>query len=405
MLSRLTTSTLLASLTFLCACSSDDPRGPTTGAPSPTTPEGSSSKPNGTTTPGQEPADNTDQEKQDSETPATPAVQFIGRFDATRTKTAWPGGRIVARFTGTTAKATLSQVNGLSGGNSWLNVLVDGQVTKKVEVLGTSQKVTLAENLTPGIHVVELEKRTEPNVGTLVFEGFDFGDGELLAPPPRKSRRIEFLSDSTIDGFGVDGVFGVTCNDGAPVALANVRKSAAFVTASLLDAESHVIASSGRGIVRNETGAIGDTFPEVYVRTLPDIAGDTWDFSSWTPDAVVISLGGTDIGPGNLPNGFQSDYDALITSIRGRHPNAHIYMTIWSQIKDLGEGANYRTMLRTALDGIKTAHPNDPKLHVFAWNEADHARDETGCAFHANEGHGIATAHELAPVIASDLGW
>lgn len=332
-------------------------------------------------------------------------MQYIGRFDATQTKTAWPGGRIVARFSGTTATATLSQVNGLSGGNSWMNVLVDGQVTKKLEVLGTSQKVTLAENLSPGIHVVELEKRTEPNVGTLVFEGFEFPDGELLAPPARKSRRIEFLSDSTIDGFGVDGVLGVTCNNGAPVSFDDVRKSAAFVTASLLDAESHVIASSGRGIVRNETEGAGETFPEIYVRTLPDIADSTWDFSSWTPDAVVISLGGSDIAPGNLPDTFQTGYDALVTSIRAHHPNAHIYMTIWSQIKDLGGALNYRTMIKTALDGIKAAHPSDTKLHVFAWTEADYARDETGCEYHANEGHGVATAHELAPVIASDLGW
>ena len=120
-------------------------------------------------------------------------MQFIGRFDATRTQTAWPGGRIVARFSGTTATATLSHVNGLSGGNSWLNVLVDGQVAKKIEVLGTSQKVTLAENLSPGIHVIELEKRTKPNVGTLVFEGFAFPDGELLALP-RASRAASSFS-------------------------------------------------------------------------------------------------------------------------------------------------------------------------------------------------------------------
>lgn len=403
MLTRLTTSTVLASLALLTACSSDAPTASRGNAP--TSPKGSSSPDASASSSGGDGTTNTGEQSPDDRAPATPAIQFIGRFDATRTQTAWPGGRIVARFSGTTAKATLSHVNGLSGGNSWLNVLVDGQVTKKIEVLGSTQKVTLAEDLSPGIHVIELEKRTEPNVGTLVFDGFEFPDGELLAPPARKSRRIEFLSDSTIDGFGVDGVLGVTCNDGAPVSLDNVRKSAAFVTASLLDAESHVIASSGRGIVRNESAGTDETFPDIYVRTLPDLADSTWDFSSWTPDAVVISLGGSDIAPGNLPNEFQNGYDALVTSIRGRHPNAHIYMTIWSQIKDLGGAQDYRTMLRAALDGVKAAHPNDTKLHVFAWNEADYDRDETGCAFHANEEHGIETAHELAPVIASDLGW
>ena len=153
------------------------------------------------------------------------------------------------------------------------------------------------------------------------------------------------------------------------------------------------------------TTGTNETFPDIYVRTLPDLAESAWDFSSWTPDAVVISLGGSESRGGQFAGFVPSGYDALITSIRGRHPNAHIYMTIWSQIKDLGAGQNYRTMLKSVLDGIRTAHPTDTKLHVFAWNEADHERDETGCEFHANAEHGIETAHELAPVIASDLGW
>lgn len=403
---RLTTTTfalLACSVLTIAACSSDDD---TTTAPAGNTPAPSGGdSPNGSTPSGEPGAAPPVAAPGQDPPPNVPAIQLVGRFDASSTKTAWPGGRIVARFKGTGANATFSQLNGLSGGNSWLNVVVDGQVTKKVEVLGSNLKIALAADLPAGEHVVEIEKRTEPNRGTIVFEGFDFPGGELLPPPPRKSRRIEYLSDSTIDGFGVDGQLGITCQDGAPVSLDDVRKSVSAVTSSLLDAESHVIAYSGKGVVRNENGTTADPYPSLYVRALPDVADSAWDFASWTPDAVVISLGGSDLTLGSLPDGFQSAYDALVTGIRGRHPNAHIYMTVWSQIKDLGAGRNIRTELRTALDGVKAAHASDAKLHVFVWNEADYDIDETGCMYHANEAHGVETANELAPVIKQDLGW
>jgi hypothetical protein len=80
-------------------------------------------------------------------------------------------------------------------------------------------------------------------------------------------------------------------------------------------------------------------------------------------------------------------------------------MTVWSQIKDLGPGANLRTGMRTALDAIKAAHPTDAKLHVFTWKEATYPQDETGCDEHANPAHAVETATEIAAAIKADVGW
>jgi hypothetical protein len=337
--------------------------------------------------------------------PGEPAVQLVGRFDLstpTAPKAAWPGVRIVARFDGTAVSAKV----GSAVGRTWINIVVDGNVTSKVELASGIQDVELATGLPAGVHVVEIEKRTEPNAGTLGFVGFMFPNGgKLLEPPARKSRRIEVLSDSTVDGYGIDGDVATTCGADYNPALDDVRKSTAVVLASKLDAEPHVIASSGKGIVQNEPGDDGEHFPVLYTRTLPDVPGSTWDFASWTPDVVVITLGGSDMIGETPAAGFGEAYDALVTSIRARHPAAHIYMTVWSQIKDLGPGQNLRTGLRTALEAVKAAHPGDAKLHVFQWTEADYPIDETGCAEHANAAHAVETANEISTVIRSDLGW
>jgi hypothetical protein len=344
-----------------------------------------------------------------AEDPSTPAVRFVGRFDATNPaspRTAWPGSRIVARFDGTGVTAKLSQTNGFGGGNSWFNVLVDGTVTKQLEVSGTGQVLDLASGLPPGTHVIELEKRTEANLGTVTFDGFTFAGGSgLLPPPPPAGRRLEFLADSTIDGFGAAGNVSTTCAGGDPAPMNDVHASLAEKLTEVVTAESHILAYSGKGVVLNEGGDTSDTYPAIWGRTLPEVPASAWDFSAFTPDAVIMSLGGTDLSGETLPPGFESAYDGLVTQVRSRYPNAHVYMTVWSQIKDLGPGLDSRTALKAALDGVKAAHASDARLHVYVFPEATFPTDETGCEEHANEAHATAMAVAMAPTLKKDLGW
>jgi hypothetical protein len=299
----------------------------------------------------------------------------------------------------------LSQIPPREGdvSESWFNVIVDGKVTRKLQITEEDAVEEVASGLSPGVHVVELEKRTEANRGAVRLEEVTFPDnGRLLAPPVRKTRRIELVGDSTIDGFGADGD-ARTCEGGTPAALDDVRKSVAHFVTSSLDAESHLIAYSGKGIARSEDGS-SVRFADLYPRALPDEPASTWDFASWIPDVVVIALGGGDVVDGEAPAGFRARYDALLGTIRDKYPSAHVFMTVWSQIKDL-PGARARSALRAELDAVKAMHPTDARLHVFAWREADYPTDETACAEHANEAHGKETAAEIVPAIRAAVGW
>jgi hypothetical protein len=342
-----------------------------------------------------------------------PGVRLIGRFDMTNVnapKTAWPGARIVARFEGTGVKATLTHVDGTEGGPTWMNVVVDGVVKTPIEVTGASQQFTLASGLTAGTaHVVELQKRTEANVGTVTFEGFTFdAGGKLLPPPPRATRRIEFLTDSTIDGYGVDGTVGdvATCDkdgaDGAPVQFNDPRKSTAFLTAESLSAEHHLLAYSGKGLVRNEDGTTTELFGAIFPRTLPDTNTSAWAFAAWEPDVVVVSLGGSDCAPGAAPSGLQAAFAALLADIRAKHgAGPRVVFVVWSQLKDY-DAVTVRTDVTAAIDG---AIAGDAKASRFSLPEAIYPDDETGCHYHANAAHHQAMATLLAAELKSKMGW
>jgi hypothetical protein len=288
-----------------------------------------------------------------------------------------------------------------------VNVVVDDGAPTTLRVTGSSTNVALASGLAPGMHTIEIDKRTEGQFGTLTFHGFTFTGGALLPPPARKARRIEFLSDSTMDGYGVDGDRRTTCSGGtAPPQYNDARKSAAYFTAKLLDAEHHLVGVSGKGVARNENGGTTELFGDLYGRTLPQVPSLAWSFASFVPDVVVVSVGGADfadVGGGNvgLPGNFGAKYAALVADVRAKYgAGPHVFLTVWSQIKTYN---NARQLLTNALDAI--ANPS-AKVYRFSFSESpDVDANETGCQYHANAAHAQAMAGELAAEIKSKTGW
>jgi lysophospholipase L1-like esterase len=50
-----------------------------------------------------------------------------------------------------------------------------------------------------------------------------------------------------------------------------------------------------------------------------------WDFSRYTPDAVIINLGTNDKSHGVSGNDFQNTYVSFIRTVRGKFPRASIF--------------------------------------------------------------------------------
>ena len=351
-----------------------------------------------------------------------PSVQLIGRFenDGVGDKFAFPGSKVVMRFKGSDAVMKLTQTDGFSVGHSWFNVVVDGVLQPKIEVAVGTADYAVATNLDPLLaHTVEIDKRTEGHLGVVRLESVTFPNGGmLLGPPVRPARRIEFLSDSTIDGFGIEGTrlnpaAGNYCgnpslpstNYGALAQFNNARKSMSALTAASLNAEHFLIAVSGKGLTKNEYAPDMLYFPELYDRTLQDSPASVYGFA-WKPDAVVISLGGTDFGGlSPEPPGFSAAYGALVDKIRGHYPSAWIFLTVWSQIKDDNPPNFPRTGMKNAFQGIIAARNADTKLSYFQFPEANGPVDEVACQYHGTEAHHVNMAAALTTELKNKLGW
>jgi lysophospholipase L1-like esterase len=327
----------------------------------------------------------------------TPAVRFVGRMDhsdAAGPKFAWSGCGMIARFQGTSVGVKLN------GGQEY-TVVVDGVPGPKL--VPGSGTTSVATGLQPGEHTVELYRRTEANLGESQFLGFEFSGGELLAPPPAPTRRLEVIGDSITCGYGNEGA-----NMDCPFTpqTENHYLAYASIAARNLGAELSTVAWSGKGLVCNYGDAADsctNPLPTYYDRVLPDRANSAFDFNSFQPDAVVINLGTNDFSTDTDPSqaDFETAYNTFLQHIRGKYPSAYLLLTNGPLLA----GTDLSTVRSSIANVVKARNDaGDAKVGSFQI-EPQAAEDGYGCDWHPSLATHAKIASVLESALKSALGW
>lgn len=232
--------------------------------------------------------------------PATsPLLAWQGRTlvndDMSSRSFSWPGVRFSAVFRGASFMTLQTMMNNTV---ARAKVLIDGMEASWTylsdSLLGDQYLLFTGFNSTdPTPHNITLIHTSEPSYqGSLNFFMKPTivsitTDGELL-PPPQLPRALEFVGDSLTVGYGANGV--------APCPGTLLSEDNSVTWGNLLcerfNANCSIIAWSGIGMYENSRGEMyPETMPGVYTRTLGAVEGPEYDFTSFSPDAVVINLG------------------------------------------------------------------------------------------------------------------
>lgn len=191
----------------------------------------------------------------------------------------WPGSSVSIKFEGQKVSAILEDENG----DNYYNVILDGE-PKDVLRLKKGKKIyLLADNLSSGVHTVELHKRNDWTFGTSLFYGFKIALDSVLQLP-KKNTWIEFYGDSVTVGYGNEDDAGQDRSTGD---VTNNYLAYGAITARNLNAEYTCIAHSGIGIMVSWHDLI---MSEEYDRFNPNDESSKWNFYSRQPDIVVINL-------------------------------------------------------------------------------------------------------------------
>ncbi|MDR3738973.1 MAG: GDSL-type esterase/lipase family protein [Terracidiphilus sp.] len=287
-----------------------------------------------------------------------------------------------------------------SSAELYLDVRVDDAKPVFLQVPRGESELTLARDLAPGEHHVEVFKRVESSVGILDVISFS-ADGGFLAPEPLPSRRLLFLGDSFTAGQATTVEDGGAM-DSSKAMRENARLSYGRLLADRFHAQCQIVAYAGRGVVRDWQGNPAvRCAPEYYESALPDDPATRWNPRAYVPDAIGVCLGNNDFDSG-VPDEVQyvAAYTEFLRKLRRDAPQAQIIVIPSPSLTDAAGGVPKRTIQRAYLEEIVqrlgdrltriapiSSHPGVP-----------------------GDGHPSGTAHravadELESIFRSALNW
>lgn len=332
--------------------------------------------------------------------PADKHLQYTGRVDFTHhdlPSISWPDTSIAANFTGSYLAVTLDD----QLGKNYFNVFIDGDLAHPFIIAAKQgeQTYVVAEHLSSEKHSFLLTKRTEGEQGATIIRQFVLADhAKLLSPPARLKRHIEFFGDSITSGMGDEAA-----DDGPDDQLKDMDSfmSYAALTARNLNAEIHMTSQSGIGIMVSWFDFV---MPQFYDQLSAVGNNDSqWDFSSWTPEVVVINLFQNDswlvekrLNPVPTDEQRIQAYIDFVTAVRGKYPNAYLICALGS-MDATQQGSKWPGYISTAVSRIKQER-HDEKIDTLFF-------DFTGYGKHPRVHHHQVNAEKLTTFIKSRMGW
>ncbi|HEX4336980.1 MAG TPA: GDSL-type esterase/lipase family protein [Polyangiaceae bacterium] len=324
------------------------------------------------------------------------AVRVVGRTDGNSKspRFEWSSVSIQARFKGTSVTADLD-----GGDNNYFEIVVDGQTRPRVATTNGRSNVPIISGLADAEHDLVIWRRAEANnAAPTQFFGLDLGGGTLLpiSAPPHK---LEIIGDSLTCGYGNEGA-----GPGCPFTYDTEDSYLAYgaVAARALDADLYTECWSGKGMYRNNGGDTNEPMPVLFDRTIPTDSSSTWNFSSWTPDAVVINLATNDFATGDPGQPFVDAYKAFVVALRKHYPKAYVFLIDGPSMsgQPLVTAQGYLDQVVKAQNGA-----GDTRIAQIKVTPQDQAKNGIGCDYHPSAATDAIMGKALAVSIKSTMGW
>jgi len=277
-------------------------------------------------------------------------------------------------------------------------VEVDGEVTYHKLTRGVRNQITIASDLTPGKHVIEVSKSTDAKNDSLYVYSVSYNG--TLEQTAQSDKYIEFLGDSITAGFGV---FKNETTTKSYYSYANT-------VADLFDADYYSVANGGWRFGANTYAAENEDEKNNYIGYIYEKLSMQKDVGAYDfarkPDVIVINLGTNDaIQFKNSATDFSqdvynTDVAALLSLVRKNNPDATVLWVYGAMdgSTDMQYG-DMADMLETAIETYNTANGDNVTFHnTLTANTAGKYQHPTAEAQAVN-------GQEVATIISQLTGW
>jgi len=323
-----------------------------------------------------------------------PDIQYTGRIDFRNPLLPrfWqPGVYIETKFKGSSCEIILRDQELWGKNHNYIEIVVDGRMSR-LQTTSKQDTISVAQNLSDGIHTLLICKNTEANIGYLEFVGIRCKS--LVKPSPKPTRKIEFIGNSITCGTGSDQSV-VPCGKGVWHDQHNAYLSYGPIIARALKSQWSLSAVSGVGLMHSCCG-MDIIMPPVFDKV--DMRSDSvaWDFSIYQPDVVTVCLGQNDGIQDSAK--FCSSYVKFINDLRGHYPKAQIIL-LTSPMGDM----HLTTALKKYLKSIHLAMKKlgEQKVDTYFYSKQYH----NGCDSHPDLEEHQLMAKELGNFIKNKMKW
>ena len=172
--------------------------------------------------------------------------------------------------------------------SAYFTVYIDGvRQSGRYEAPVGEYTLCVAEFCELGEHTVRIVKQTESNYNLCTLRALCF-DGELLSPPPKKDKYIEFIGDSLSCGMGNLGKKGIP--EPQTSLWEDVTQGYTYLSAEALCADYSIVSESGIGLAGSWFDPLFDFYSAWSYKRDKSLK---YDFAR-VPDLVAINLGTND---------------------------------------------------------------------------------------------------------------
>ncbi len=259
---------------------------------------------------------------------------------------------------------------------------------------------------------MELYRDTESHQGASRFQGFTAGVVEEA--PPASGRLLEIVGDSISTGWGNLGrethsPRGDTGECTWAASNSSWAQSYGALAGRALGAEVSTIAMGGWGLYEGHDDDREHAMGKVYGRAFGAYVPGTWTFPR-TPQAVVVQLGGNDVGPREKPTFdrelfVQAGLD-LVAQIRAHAPEAWIVFVLGPWDEDDPALPTLRDAQQAILDQRRSLGDRRiDRLEFPPYPAGPDGEIVTGCRWHPSLAHHQRMAEVLRQHLHERLGW
>lgn len=242
-----------------------------------------------------------------------------------------------------------------------------------------------------GGDVVTLMKSSEAERVSLYGVSLD-GLG-LASWSQASQRRIDVYGDSDTAGYGVDGKWWWPSCGFRAEKYNNFAHGWTLNAASALQAELHVQAISGIGVIKNAGGSTSRTMTQLLGRTLHTVDADDYDGSSWPPSLIVFYIGSNDFV--NFANPSKDEFIAAYKDMVAR-----ILAPFGSGAPPVVHVCGEQKTPCEWIEGFAKSTGN-----VFTRTGPNAGGIPSGCMGHRDVRQQKTLAERLTPVFATAAGW